>query len=111
VGLRRANTFGIIAPAREQAMFNKAAYQRRIRLLRAVYGDNQTKFAKRVGIPYKRWHHYERGYPIPREIAFTLHDKIPGFCPCWLWFGDEQHLSPKLRRQLRHVERIWSMRL
>jgi transcriptional regulator with XRE-family HTH domain len=85
--------------------FDVDDYRRRIRLLRKLFGENQTEFAARVGIPYKRWHHYERGYPIPRETAFILHDKVPGISTDWIWFGREGNLDAGLRDRLRKLER------
>jgi transcriptional regulator with XRE-family HTH domain len=67
--------------------FDVEAYKHRLRLLREIVsGENQADFAKRLGIPFKRWNNYERGYPVPRETAFLLREKF-GVSVEWLWFG------------------------
>jgi transcriptional regulator with XRE-family HTH domain len=74
--------------------FDTEAYRNRLRLLREIVsGENQVDFAKRLGIPFKRWSNYERGYPVPRETAFLLMKKFPGLSVEWLWFGMTGNLS------------------
>jgi transcriptional regulator with XRE-family HTH domain len=85
--------------------FNVGEYRRRLKLLRKVYGENQTEFASRVGIAFKKWNHYERGYPLSREAAFILHEKIPGLDPSWLYWGYEGNLAVDLRDRIRKAER------
>ena len=53
--------------------FDREAYLFRVRLLRLFFEENQVQFAKRLGIPFKRWNHYERGMTISRETAFKLY--------------------------------------
>jgi transcriptional regulator with XRE-family HTH domain len=77
--------------------FVKEAYQRRLRMLRRIYGMNQTEFAKYVGITYKKWNHYERGYPVSRESAFILQQVLPGFSIDWLWFGVAANFDQMLK--------------
>jgi hypothetical protein len=85
--------------------FNKDAYRRRLRLLREIYsGDNQVEFAKRLGIPYKRWSNYELGYPVPRETAWIIMEKCKGTSVEWLWFGITGNLSTEFKQKLRAVE-------
>jgi transcriptional regulator with XRE-family HTH domain len=79
-------------------------YCRRIRMLRRLRGMNQTQFAAFIGVPYKKWHHYERGYPVSRETAFVLHEKIEGFSTDWLWFGDLRAIAPGTLAQLQAFE-------
>jgi len=86
-------------------VFSKEDYRKRLRLLRLIYNMNQTQFASFIGIGYKRWSHYERGYPIPREAAWALRKRIPDFSTDWLWFDDTRALSPYFRQRLRDVER------
>jgi transcriptional regulator with XRE-family HTH domain len=72
--------------------WDEEGYRRRIRLLRRVLGMNQTQFAAHVGIDYKKWNHYECGYPVSRETAFMLRQKIDWFSADWLWHGDTRAL-------------------
>lgn len=85
--------------------FDIGEYQHRLRMLREIIsGENQQEFAERLGIPFKRWNNYERGYPIPRETAFILMEKFRGISVEWLWFGMEGNLSDFYRRRIRAAE-------
>lgn len=85
--------------------FDVAAYQRRLKLLREVVsGENQQDFAERLGIPFKRWNNYERGYPVPRETAFILMSRFPGISIEWLWFGMTGNLSQSYAERIKAAE-------
>lgn len=85
--------------------FKVADYQRRLRILREIVsGENQQEFAERLGIPFKRWNNYERGYPVPRETAFLLIDKFRGISVEWLWFGMTGNLSEAFAEKIRVLE-------
>lgn len=87
--------------------FDVEAYRRRIRILREIVsGDNQIEFVKRLGIDYKRWSNYERGYPIPREVAFLLRKKFPGMSIEWIWFGTKDSLSAHYRERIELAEKL-----
>jgi transcriptional regulator with XRE-family HTH domain len=86
-------------------------YKHRLALLREIIsGENQADFAARVGIPFKRWNSYERGYPIPRETAFLLLQKFEGVSVEWLWFGMEGNLSKDFLRRIVEVEKLHRQR-
>jgi transcriptional regulator with XRE-family HTH domain len=88
------------------AGFDTAAYQRRLKLLREIVsGENQQEFAERLGIPFKRWNNYERGYPVPRETAFLLMQRFPGISIEWLWFDMKGNLSPFYRDKIEAAEK------
>jgi transcriptional regulator with XRE-family HTH domain len=88
------------------AGFDTAAYQRRLKLLREIVsGENQQDFAERLGIPFKRWNNYERGYPVPRETAFLLMQRFPGLSIEWLWFDMKGNLSPFYRDRIDAAEK------
>jgi transcriptional regulator with XRE-family HTH domain len=83
--------------------FDKDKYRERLRLLRRVLGMNQTEFAEFIGVGYKKWNHYESGYPVSRETAFLLHDKLRDVLPItidWLWWGDTRGLAQGTVEQL-----------
>jgi hypothetical protein len=74
--------------------FNIAAYRKRLRILREIVaGDSQQDFARKIGIELKRWNNYERGYPVPREVAFIIRERLPGMCVTWLWWGDTGNVT------------------
>jgi transcriptional regulator with XRE-family HTH domain len=87
--------------------FDVAGYVRRLRLLREIVsGENQTEFAGRLGIPFKRWSNYERGYPVPRETAFILMKAFPGISVEWLWFGMTGNLSNSYAEKIKRAEQL-----
>jgi transcriptional regulator with XRE-family HTH domain len=99
--VRKINGFGKLEG------FDVEAYRRRLRIMREIIaGDNQTEFAKRLGVDFKRWSNYERGYPVPREVAFILHDKFPGMSIEWIWFGKETSLSEDYKKKIALAEKL-----
>jgi transcriptional regulator with XRE-family HTH domain len=92
--------------------FDVAAYKNRLRLLREIIsGENQVEFAERLGVPFKRWSNYERGYPVPRETAFLLIKKFPGMSVEWLWFGMPGNLSDYYKKRIDAAELLDKERL
>lgn len=82
-------------------------YVFRLKVLRRVIADdNQIEFASRIGIDMKRWNNYERGYPVPREVAFILIKKFPGLSVEWIWFGWTGNLSPSFKKKIEDAEVI-----
>lgn len=87
--------------------FDVEAYKKRLRIMREILsGDNQTEFAKRLGIDFKRWSNYERGYPVPREVAFLLRNKFPGMSIEWIWFGSYDSLSSSYKEKILLAEKL-----
>jgi DNA-binding XRE family transcriptional regulator len=80
-------------------------YRRRIRLLRRMFGMNQVEFCKYIGIDYKTWNHYERGYPISQKTARMLKEKIPGVSVDWIWFGEQWNVEAELLKTLQRLDR------
>lgn len=85
--------------------FKVEEYRRRLVILRRLYDETQVQFAARLEIPFKRWNHYERGYPLPRETAMLLHERCPGITADWIWYGLEEHLPTGLRKRIKEIER------
>lgn len=81
------------------------AYRKRVRLLRKLHGMTQVEWSEFTGIPYKRWHHYERGYPVSRESLFILRIAVKGFSADWLYWGDPSGLSKGTLSHLRRLQR------
>jgi DNA-binding XRE family transcriptional regulator len=85
--------------------FDVAAYQERLRLLREIIsGENQADFARRLGIPTKRWSNYERGYPVPRETAWALKDRFKVSVE-WIWWGWEANMPPALLAKVKAAQK------
>jgi hypothetical protein len=88
------------------AGYDVAAYKRRLQILRRITGNrDQTSFAKHLGIDYKRWSNFERGYPVPREMAFMLTSKFPGMSIEWIWFNTKAGLSTDYAKAIERCER------
>lgn len=84
--------------------FDEQEYLRRLRLMREIVsGENQTAFAERLGVPFKRWANYERGYPIPRQVAWLLWDKFQVSVE-WLWYGEDGNLKTSFVERLKAAE-------
>ena len=83
---------------------DNVAIARRLRILRHhIAGSeqgSQVRFATRIGIEYRRWNNFERGYPISRDMAVHLTRSIPGLTTDWLFLGREDGLATKLQREL-----------
>jgi transcriptional regulator with XRE-family HTH domain len=94
-----------VVKIKENELFDVEGYKRRLQLLRAMYGETQEAFARRLNIPFKRWNEYERGYPIPRETCFLIRQKIASGIIEWIWFGDESLISKQFSDRLREAER------
>jgi hypothetical protein len=63
-------------------------YIARVRLLRHIFaGENQTVFAKKMGISVARWNNCERGLRLSLNMANILYEKIEGFSLNWLYYG------------------------
>ena len=63
----------------------ESARARRIRQM--LSGDNQTAFARKLGISLSRWNNIENGVPLGKEVAFRLVQAIPGLTLDYLYFG------------------------
>jgi transcriptional regulator with XRE-family HTH domain len=87
------------------ANFNIPAYIKRLKLLREILskGGSQTEFAKSIGVSFARWSNYERGYPVPREVAFILED-VYGVSVEWLWFGKTGNMPADLLAKIEAAE-------
>jgi transcriptional regulator with XRE-family HTH domain len=74
----------------------------RLRLLRAaIFHENSTKFAARVGISIQRMNNFENGYPVPVEVANRIRAAAPGVTLDWLYHGDERALPVEMLNKLR----------
>ena len=83
---------------------DNAALAKRLRVLRNFVAGgahgSRAAFAARIGIEYKRWNNFERGFPIPRDMAIHLVQAIHGLTLDWIYLGREDGLPVKLQREL-----------
>ena len=72
---------------------------RRLRHLRKALGYQYgNAFARHLGIMDARWYNLENGYPLSKEIAFLLVQKVSGLSLNWLYFGRTDGLSGLAQR-------------
>ena len=74
----------------------------RMRQLRERIGPqigaaNQRVWAEKIlGIEYRRWNNFERGWPLSVEVAEILMRRVPGLELNYLMRGDARYLPPAL---------------
>jgi hypothetical protein len=74
----------------------------RLRLLRsAIYGENATAFAARIGISVQRLANMENGFPLSLDVAKKIRASVPGLTTDWLFFADERALPVDMVTKLR----------
>jgi transcriptional regulator with XRE-family HTH domain len=84
--------------------FNAKAYVKRLRLLRRLLNMDQTQFAEFLGIDSKTWSHYERGFPVSRETAFLMNEKLDEFSLDWLYWGRTRGMTWGTLEQMNEIE-------
>jgi hypothetical protein len=74
----------------------------RLRLLRdAIFNENSSAFARRLGISVQRMGNFENGYQLSLEVADRIRAAVPGMSLDWLYYGDERALPMVLVQRLR----------
>jgi hypothetical protein len=78
------------------------AVSQRLKLLRtAIARQNQTQFARRLGIGISRWSMMENGGQLSKQVAFLLVRNFPGLTLDWLFLGNPGGLPVILQRELQ----------
>ena len=79
---------------------NKTVGRRLRHLRRSLNYQHANTFAHSLGISDNRWRNLENGYPLGKEVAFLLVQKIPGLSLDWLYYGRNEGLSIRLGQRL-----------
>jgi DNA-binding XRE family transcriptional regulator len=80
----------------------KSGSAMRLRLLRrALFGETNTQFAKRIGVSTQRLNNIEQGFPLSIGVANRVRAAVPGITLDWLYHGDERALPMGMLDQLR----------
>lgn len=96
---RKKKAAASTAPAREESVRHRA------KRLRVTLGySTVTAFAAFLRIEQKRWYNVENGYPLSKDLALLLVQRIPGLSIDWLWLGRPDGLSLSLARRLGEAE-------
>src|SRR3954462_15427769 len=92
-----ANAPKSLPMAIRQAGGKRDPVAQRLRLLRvAIFGDNSSDFARRLGISVARMSNFENGYPLSLEVANRIRMVVPGMTLDWLYHGDERSLPVEM---------------
>jgi hypothetical protein len=84
---------------------NDAEVGRRVtRLWKRLGYDSSAEFARKMKIDPRRLNNVEVGFPLGKDLAFTLRQAVPGLTTDWLWFGDPAKLSLELAELLEGPE-------
>jgi hypothetical protein len=84
----------------------KAIRRRLIAIRKAVTGDNQAAFARRLGISDTRWYNFERGHPISIGIVVALMRSIPGMTSSYILEGQTERMPEDLIVKLSEFDPV-----
>jgi transcriptional regulator with XRE-family HTH domain len=74
----------------------------RLRKLRAaIFAENSTQFAKRIGVSIQRLNNFKNGFPLSIDVAKRIRAAVPGLTFDWLYHGDERALPVGMLDKLR----------
>jgi transcriptional regulator with XRE-family HTH domain len=95
--------------------FDRSTAQRLKRLRLALGYEESAPFARALGITPNRWNNYERGFPLPTELALRLRDQCrrdgySGLSLDWIYDGDADNLPVKLAIKLGEVRATFTKR-
>ena len=76
----------------------------RLLAIRLFKGKSGPQFAEWLGIEYPRWNNFERGFPLPANVAMLLCDKVPGLTLDYLYRGRIEGMHYDLVERLREAE-------
>lgn len=94
-----------MAPKPRHFDFDTAAISRRLKVIRQhVSGNNQSAFARRLGIGQPRWNNFEKGYPINLSICGMLIKEVEGLSIDWIIYGVPYNMPKGLQDQLAFLE-------
>lgn len=78
----------------------------RLRVLRsALFGDTQSKFARRLNAGIQQYSNIENGFPLSIDIANRIRLAAPGVTLDWLYHGDERAIPLDMLTKLRDEAR------
>jgi hypothetical protein len=87
------------------ASFDTDSIARRLKIIRChVTGDNQSAFARRLGITQPRWNNFEHGYPINLRVCAMLLAEVEGLSIDWIVKGVPYNMPQGLQDQLSALE-------
>lgn len=73
----------------------------RLKRLRTAFGyATVPAFAVLLRVEPKRWYNFENGFPLSRDMAILLVQRIPGLTLDWIYLGRADGLPIELARRL-----------
>lgn len=74
----------------------------RLRVLRcALFNDNSSAFARRLGVIGQRINNMENGFPLSIDVANKIRMIAPGITLDWLYHGEERAVPHDMLMRLR----------
>lgn len=74
----------------------------RLRVIRcALFGDNSSQFARRLGVSAQRLGNMENGFPLSIDFANKIRLAAPGITLDWLYHGEERAVPLEMLTRLR----------
>jgi transcriptional regulator with XRE-family HTH domain len=90
--------------AKNQDLIDIKKYVFRLRVLRAIYGETQAEFAERLGIKFKTWNEYERGYVLPTTTLLRIHNVfVDGGVIEWILTGNRSIVTSNFDKLLEQA--------
>lgn len=81
------------------------AIRRRLVVIRKLAcADNQTEFARKLGIASTRWNNLERGFPLTLKVLFLIVKALPDLTTAYVTHGYLERIPTPLKRQLIALE-------
>lgn len=104
IRLAASEIWGQCAPVMDKNLGRNAPHALRIRRLWAVQKfPTSAAFARHLGVDPKRLNNVENGYPLGRDLAERIVQRIPGITLDWLWYGKTEGLSVQVARELELI--------
>ncbi len=91
--------------ARRETGGRESPGARRLRLIRMAHGDKPAVWAQRIGLTVTQLSNFENGYPISKNAAITMANRIPGLTTDYILRGVDAGLTVELLRRLERAEK------
>lgn len=83
------------------------AIRRRLVIIRKLKtGDNQSEFARLLGVHPNHWNNLERGFPVTLRTALLIAGRVPEITLSYILEGYfDRRINAKVKRQLETLEK------
>lgn len=83
------------------------AIRRRLVIIRRLKtGDNQSEFARLLGVHPNHWNNLERGFPVTLRTALLIAGRVPEITLSYILEGYfDRRITAKVKRRLQTLEK------